>query len=74
MPIGPHPDVRHRAATLGEAEAVLISTVTTVGHALALLLGAEWFTERFDPTFHVLRELVTTVPRPEPDADEATPG
>lgn len=69
MPIGPHPDVRHRAATLGEAESVLIGTVTTVGHALALLLGDEWFTKRFNPTFHALHELTMTVPLPEPDAD-----
>ena len=71
MPIGPHPDVRHRAATINEAEGVLLGTVTTVGHALAMLLGPEWFTQRFNPTFHALHELSLAVPLP--TADEPPP-
>jgi len=63
MPIGPHPDVSHRAATIAEAEGVLLGTVTTVGHALALLLGPEWFTERFNPTLHALHERSLSVSR-----------
>ena len=69
MPMGPHPDVRHRAAMLREAESVLFGAVTTVGHALAVLLGPDWFTERFNPTFHALHALAMTVPLPTPDAD-----
>lgn len=71
MPIGPHPDVRHRAGTLAQAGVHLFGTVTTVGHALALLLGKEWFALRFNPTFHALHELAMATPLPEPDADDA---
>jgi hypothetical protein len=71
MPIGPHPDVRHRAGTLGQAGVHLFGTVTTVGQALALLLGKEWFAVRFNPTFHAVHELAMAIPLPEPDADDA---
>ena len=42
---------------------MLLGTVTTVGHALALLLGPEWFTERFNPTLHALHERSLSVSR-----------
>jgi hypothetical protein len=62
MPLGPHPDIRVRAATVGFAGDFIAETVTVGGAALADLLGREWFVNRFNRTFHALQELQRKIP------------
>jgi hypothetical protein len=62
MPIGPHPDWSVRAAALGDVGIFLTETVTVAGFALSLLLGREWFVNRFNPTFQALLDLSRRVP------------
>jgi hypothetical protein len=57
MPIGPHPDVRVRAALVSETGLFVSELVTVSGSALATLLGRDWFIERFQPTFEQLVAL-----------------
>jgi hypothetical protein len=66
MPIGPHPDIRVRAAVVWDAGPFLGELVTVAGSALATLLGRHWFVERFQPTFEqlqVLRQRIDISPR-----------
>lgn len=62
MPIGAHPEWTVRAAAIGDSGQFLIGTVTVVGHALSMILGAAWFQDRFNPTFHALVELGQRIP------------
>ena len=62
MPIGPHPDWSVRAAAVGDVGIFVTETVTVAGFGLSLLLGGEWFVQRFNPTFHALVELGRRAP------------
>jgi hypothetical protein len=57
MPVGPHPDARVRAGVLLDVGEFITESVTVVGHGLANILGRDWLTERFHPTFRALQEL-----------------
>lgn len=56
MPIGPHPDVRVRAAVVSEFGIFLANLLTVGGSAIARFLGREWF-DRYQGTLAVLLEL-----------------
>ncbi len=62
MPLGPHPDIRLRAATVGFAGDFIAETVTVGGAALADHLGREWFVNRFNRSFQALQELQRRIP------------
>jgi hypothetical protein len=62
MPIGPHPDWSVRAAAVGDVGIFVTETATVAGFGLSLLLGREWFVQRFNPTFHALVELGRKAP------------
>jgi hypothetical protein len=62
MVTGPHPDWRARAMMVDHYGWELIGLVSGGGSALARLLGASWFHDRFQPTRSALYELKERVP------------
>lgn len=57
MAIGPHPDWRSRAAFVDHVGWSLLELVSVGGNTLSILLGEEWFNERFQPTYRALMEF-----------------
>jgi hypothetical protein len=60
MPIGPHPDVRVRAAIVSDFSTFLVNLVIVGGKTIARFLGREWG-ERYQRTVTGLVELVSKV-------------
>jgi hypothetical protein len=71
MAAGRHPDWRTRAATVDHLGWYIVELVSVGGSALARLLGAEWFHERFQPTFRALLQLKGKIPLAEVAAGQA---
>ena len=61
MPVGAHPDVRIRAATVSDTGMYISDLVTVGGSAIAHLLGRDWFVKRYQPTFEAIQEIRRTV-------------